>query len=307
MAHIETVSGPIAPQDLGLTLSHEHVLVDFAGADVTGPHRWDRAQVVARMLPYLREAQGYGVRALVECTPAYLGRDVRVLAHLSEASGLHLITNTGLYREPHIPADAFALTPEELAARWIAEWTDGIDGTAVRPGLIKIAVNPGALLPIQRKIVRAAALTHLATGLTIACHTNDAVSAHEALDIVEAAGMDPARYIVVHAHNMPGASEQDALAARGCWLSYDNVGGGGTLDTYLNLVTRALEQGRESRVLISHDAGWYHVGEPDGGAIRPFTAIFSELLPALRARGVDAGLEETLLVQNPARALTIGC
>lgn len=60
-------------------------------------------------------------------------------------------------------------------------------------------------------------------------------------------------------------------------------------------------------MLISHDAGWYHVGEPDGGAIRPFTAIFSELLPALRARGVDAGLEETLLVQNPARALTIGC
>jgi len=306
MPTVQTVRGEVDARDLGVTLSHEHVMVDFVGADRTGPHRWDVDEVVEVMTPRLREAQERGVRTLVECTPAYLGRDVRTLRRLSEATGLHIVTNTGLYREPHVPADAFDLSPEELACRWIAEWTDGIDGTDVRPGLVKIAVNPGNLLPIQRTIVGAAALTHLATGLAVACHTNDAVSAHEALDIVDRAGMDPARYIVVHAQNMPDPVEQDRLAARGCWLSYDNIGGGKGLEVYLDLVARALERGREDRVLISHDAGWYRVGEPRGGAQRPYTAIWDEFLPALAARGVDGRLAHRLLVTNPARALAIG-
>ncbi len=305
MATIQTVRGPIAPESLGMTLSHEHVMVDFAGAAVTGPHRWDRAEVVAKMMPWLLQARERGVRSLVECTPNYLGRDVRVLAALSEATGMHLLTNTGLYREPHVPEDVMSLAPEELADRWIREWEDGIDGTAVRPGFIKIAINKGALVPVQRLIVRAAALTHLSTGLTVACHTNDSPSAHEALDIVERAGMDPGRFIVVHAHNMPGAAEQDALAERGCWLSYDNIGGGQPISAYVDLVALAVERGRAERVLISHDAGWYHVGEPGGGVVRPITAISDEFLPALRRRGLGGPVEETLLVHNPRRAFAI--
>lgn len=305
MAQVQTVLGPIGAGELGLTLVHEHVMVDFIGAAETGPHRWDRDEVVATMLPHLREAQAHGVRALGECTPMYLGRDVHILRRLSAETGMHIVTNTGLYKAPHVPEEVADLSPEDLACRWIDEWRDGIDGTDVRPGFIKIAVNPGLLVPLQRLIVRAAAIAHLATGLTVACHTSDHVAAHEALDLVEEHGMDPARWIVVHAHNIADPDEQDRLAARGPWLGFDGVGGGRGTEYMLGLVTRALERGQEDRVLLSHDAGWYQVGEPGGGQVRPYTALFREFLPALRERGADDGLIDRLLVRNPARALSV--
>jgi len=303
MAYIQTVRGRIDPEALGVTLSHEHVLVDFGEGG--GTRRWDRAEVIAAVTPWLLAARERGVRTVVECTPNYLGRDVRLLVALSEGTGMHLLTNTGLYKEPHLPPGLLALAPEALAARWIAEWEDGIDGTSVRPGFIKIAVNKGPLVPVQRLIVRAAALTQQATGLTVACHTSDAVSAHEALDIVESARMDPGRFIVVHAQNMPSEGEQDALAARGCWLSYDNIGGAPALDAYARLILHALDKGLLGRILISHDAGWYHVGEPGGGVLRPITVILDEFLPLLRRLGMDGALEQTLLVDNPRRAFEI--
>jgi phosphotriesterase-related protein len=70
-----TVKGPIPVSEMGITLSHEHVLVDFIGADSTGYHRWDRQEVMARVLPFLQEIQEYKASTLMECTPAYLGRD----------------------------------------------------------------------------------------------------------------------------------------------------------------------------------------------------------------------------------------
>ena len=162
---VQTVSGPISPDALGLTLVHEHVMVDFIGADRTGPHRWDRDQVVQTMLPYLQALRQRGVTGFVDCSPMYLGRDPLVLARLAELTGLHILTNTGLYKEPYLPREAFDLQARELADEWVREWEEGIDHTEIKPGFIKIAVNPGPLLPIQQTIVRAAAIAHLATGL----------------------------------------------------------------------------------------------------------------------------------------------
>ncbi|MFO0891770.1 MAG: hypothetical protein U0790_21850 [Isosphaeraceae bacterium] len=59
------------------------------------------------------------------------------------------------------------------------------------------------------------------------------------------------------------------------------------------------------RVLLSHDAGWYHVGEPGGGEFRPFDPLFTHLIPALRARGFTAREVEQLTVDNPREAFTI--
>ena len=68
-SQIITVKGRIADKALGRTLSHEHILVDFIGADSTGYHRWQRDSVVAKVLPYLQEVKKMGYQSLVECTP----------------------------------------------------------------------------------------------------------------------------------------------------------------------------------------------------------------------------------------------
>ncbi|MGI6367349.1 MAG: phosphotriesterase family protein [Anaerolineae bacterium] len=316
MGTVQTVMGPVSSTELGLVLTHEHVMVDFAGAEVTGPHRWDRAEVVGIMLPYLTAIARQGVQTLVECTPAYLGRDVELLQQLSAASGLKIITNTGFYKAPHLPAWVFGLEAPELAQRWIAEFETGIEGTLVRPGFIKIAVNPGELEPIQRVIVAAATITALHTGLPIIAHTASAEAAHESLDLVAAGGLDPARYVIAHADQIgrdaaPGQPEWDemiaaheALLQRGAWLAYDGIGWS-PVARHVALVTEMLERGYESQLLISQDAGWYHVGEPAGGSVQPMTALLDEFVPALRSAGVNSRQLETLLVGNPSRLLAV--
>ncbi len=94
---IMTVNGPIAISEMGTTLVHEHVLVDFIGADSTGYHRWDKDEVVEVVTPYLSAIRNLKVNTLIECTPAYLGRDPRILKKLSDRTGMHLVTNTGNY------------------------------------------------------------------------------------------------------------------------------------------------------------------------------------------------------------------
>jgi phosphotriesterase-related protein len=166
-----TVNGPIAPGDMGLTLPHEHVMVDFIGADKVGKHRYRPDDVVSTMLPFIRDVQEQGVRTFVDCTPMYLGRDVEVLWTISGLTGLQIVTNTGQYKEPHLPARTFEVDAEALAEGWIREFEEGIEGTSIKPGFIKTAVERESLAPTQQKVVRAAALTSRATGLAIATHT----------------------------------------------------------------------------------------------------------------------------------------
>ena len=165
-----------------MTLPHEHVLVDFIGAAEVSPDRYDRDEVFRTVLPFVEQFRKLGGQTLVECIPAYLGRDPRLLKRLSQAAGLHLLTNTGYYGardDQFLPPHAFSESPDQLAARWIREWEDGIDGTGIRPGLMKIGVDSGTLSEVDRKLVQAAARTHLKTGLTIAAHTGPAEAAFE--------------------------------------------------------------------------------------------------------------------------------
>ena len=92
-----TVTGRIPVEEMGVSLIHEHILVDFIGADSTGYHRWKRTDVVGRALPFLLEAKEKGVKTFIDCTPAYLGRDPLLLKEMSEKTGIHILTNTGYY------------------------------------------------------------------------------------------------------------------------------------------------------------------------------------------------------------------
>jgi len=305
MAVIETVQGPIAPEALGFALIHEHIMCDFVGARETGPHRWVRDQVVATMAPHLHALRDRGVTGFVDCSPTCLGRDPLILLRLSLLTGLHILTNTGLYKEPYLPQEVFNLSAQALADRWIIEWREGIDGTGIRPGLIKIAVNPGKLLPVQEKIVRAAVITHQATGLLVVAHTGDSVAARQSLDIVEAEGMDPGRYVIVHADQIPEPEVHVELAERGAWLEYDAIGTR-KMEEHVALVSRMLEWGFEDRLLLSQDAGWFHVGEPSGGEVRSYTTIVDEFIPRLMDTGVSDNQVYKLFVQNPRDALSVG-
>jgi phosphotriesterase-related protein len=92
-----SVNGKINVSQLGTALIHEHVLVDFIGADKITPDRWKHEEVIKKVLPYLLEIKARGIQTIVECTPAFIGRDVLLLQKLSRQSGLNILTNTGYY------------------------------------------------------------------------------------------------------------------------------------------------------------------------------------------------------------------
>jgi phosphotriesterase-related protein len=302
-----TVNGPIAPEDLGTTLTHEHVMVDFVGAEAVSPDRYDRAEVFETVLPYLEQVRALGVRALIEATPAYLGRDPFLLKQLADSSGMHLLTNTGYYGavdNQYLPQCAFTDSADSLAARWIREWTDGIDGTGIRPGFIKIGVEVGPLSDVHRKLIQAAARAHLRTGLTIASHTGLAAPARDQLAVLEEEGVNPSAWIWVHAQAEPDSTVYLNAAREGAWISFDGLSAD-NVDRYVELVTLMKAEGLLGRVLLSHDAGWYHAGEPDGGTFRPYDTMLTELLPTLEAAGFTAEEIRQLTVVNPAEAFTV--
>jgi phosphotriesterase-related protein len=302
---IETVLGAVPADSLGTTLMHEHVLVDFIGADRVSRSRYDAEAVAARVRPFLVKARAAGCRTVVECTPAWLGRDPRLLQRLSRETGVNLLTNTGIYGaadDKYVPAAVRRQPAEALAQEWIREAIGGIEGTGVRPALMKIGVDAGPLSDLDAKLVRAAALTHRATGLPIASHTGDGVAAIAQLDLLEVLGVPASAFIWVHAQNEKRSELHVQAAARGAWVEFDGVAED-TIERHVALVRHMRERNQLARTLVSQDAGWYHVGEPNGGTFRPYTTLFTRFLPALRKAGLSAGDEHRLLVANPLAAL----
>ena len=301
---IQTVCGPIAPEKLGFTLPHEHVMCDFVGAEQTGPHRWDRDQVVAVMQPYLEAIHERGIRGFVDCSPDYIARDPLLLARLSKNTGLHIVTNTGLYKEPFLPAYAFTESADQLATRWIAEIREGIGDSGIKAGFIKIAVNPGPLIPIQQKIVRAAARTQRATGAVIASHTASGLAALEQLGILQEEEVDPGRFIFVHADSEVDERYLLQVAESGAWVEYDQLKEEEEVH-YLRLVRNLVNAGYADRLLLSHDEGWYQVGEKQGGEVRDYQYIPTRFVEQMRETGFDEALIHRLTVENPARAFSL--
>lgn len=196
------------------------------------------------------------------------------------------------------------MSPQELADEWIAEFNTGIEGTDVRPGFIKISVDRNdSLIPMHEKLVRAAALTHLETGLTIMSHTGPDKPAFDQLRILAEFGVSPEAFIWTHAQS--GTKDGWIRAARmGAWVSLDNVNEKRIQD-YIENLSALKAAGLLTQVLLSHDSGWYRVGEEDGGQYNGYTTIFTALIPALLQNGFDEEDIEGLLYQNPARAFTI--
>ncbi|MBI4165830.1 MAG: phosphotriesterase [Acidobacteria bacterium] len=306
-AQAMTVLGPVPARDLGRVLMHEHVLGDFIGADQVSPERYDGEEVFKKALPHLEKLKAAGCDTLVECTPVYLGRDAALLCRLAKASGLKIVTNTGYYgaaNDKYVPRFAYSESADEIALRWVREFEDGIPPDNIRPGLMKIGVDSGRLSEIDAKLVRAAARCHKRTGLAIASHTGDGVAAMAELDILKEEAVDASAFIWVHAQSEKDRTIHERAAKLGAWVEFDGVSPA-TTSQHVDLVLHMKHIGLLHRVLISQDAGWYHVGEPGGGEYRGHEFLFTDFLPALRKAGLGEKDVHTLLEKNPAGALAL--
>lgn len=295
---------------LGLFLPHEHLFTDLRGPLVPGYATAEPEAVARVMKPYLAAAHAAGVTALVECSTVGVGRNVAVLQRLAAATPIHLVAPTGVYREAFLPPSLREVSAEALAGEWIRDLTEGIEGTSVRAGFIKIAMSDDGPTALELRNLKAAVLASRQTGAVIASHTVGGALARREMDILESEGLDLGRFIWVHANLEPDPTLHTEAARRGAYVECDAIGAPWQSQAALVDYTLALlEAGYAERILLSHDAGWYDPAQPEGqpesSGIRGYTALVEEFLPALRARGVTNDFLYQMTVTNPIRAFSL--
>ena len=301
MKRLHTTLGALERSQLGLILPHEHVFVDLRTPDQTGYAEADAADVIALMAPQIEAAKARGVTAIVECTTGGVGRRADIDLAVSKATGMPIVIPTGNYREPWIPSWVATASQEELEAWMLSELTEGIEDTGVVAAWIKLSAGDDGITPLETRILRAAARASAKTNAIIGSHTIRGRVVMDQLDIIEEEGGSPSRFISIHTHAEPDFELHKAVAARGAWIEYDNIGHG-TDDAVLALVLKALEAGLGSQLLLSHDLGWYDPAQPGGGVPRPYTHLSDWLLPALRNAGVTEETITQLTHDNPFNA-----
>lgn len=317
---LRTILGDVPADSLGAILPHEHIFTDLRGPQTpdyawlkTGPAS-DFQAVADAMLPLLQAAHEAGATALVECSTVGVGRNIDVLRFIAEKTPVHLVAPTGVYREAFIPDHLLETSAESLAEAWIKDLTEGIDGSQIRAGFIKIAMSDDG--PTHREVrnLKAAAIASSVTGAAVASHTLYGSVARQEMDILETNAMDLRRFVWVHAHAESTLADRLEAARRGAWIELDAIGapwlaspeirGGPIVKMTLDLI----KAGFGSQILLSHDAGWFQPGNPGGkpdDGMRGYTALFEEFLPALEAQGISAETIHQLIVENPRRAFCL--
>lgn len=301
MKLLHTTLGPKRAEELGMILPHEHIFVDLRTPDQPGYAEADAADVVRLMAPEVDSARARGVTAIVECSTGGVGRRADLDLAVSLATGMPIVVPTGNYREPWIPAWVADATEAELEAFMVREMTEGMDGTPVLAAWIKISAGDDGITPLEDRILRAAARAAQRNGAIIGSHTIKGRVVMDQLDIIEAEGYRADRFISIHTQAEPDFGLNLAVAERGAWIEYDNIGN--TPDGPMaDMIVKVLEAGYATQLLLSHDRGWYDPAQPGGGTPMPFTHLSDVMLPMLKQRGIDGETIHQLTVSNPFAA-----
>jgi phosphotriesterase-related protein len=298
---VMTVCGPVEPAALGVTLPHEHVLVDLRHSLSKFDAILDDEELAVDELRTFKEARG---GAIVDMTNTGMGRDVAALRRISEASGIHIVASTGYYTEPYYGAEVYRLTINQLAERFVDELTVGIDGTDIRAGIIaEIGTGRDFINPVEERVFRAAARAQRRTGAAIYTHTYLEQLVVEQLDILGDEGVDLSRVVVGHLGDFRRLDRVYAVAERGANLGIDHIGMSvqQTDRQRAKTVARLVQDGYAGQILLSLDIcaksrlHWYGGGGYD--------YLLTGFVPLLREEGVEEESIRTMLVENPARVL----
>jgi phosphotriesterase-related protein len=299
---VVTVRGPVAPSDLGVTLSHDHVLMDGWSIFRTYSVIIDDEDTAAAELRLYRDAGGGTV-----CDPTNigLGRDPAALRRVSEASGVHIVMGAGWYREVTYPRDLDRRPTDDLADQLVHELTIGVDGTGIRAGFIgEIGTERGRITPLEERVFRAAARAHRRTGCPIVTHTTHfGELALEQLALLAEEGVPADRVIVSHMGDRRDQRPLLAVAASGAWLSVDNLGfvaGYAPLDVRADNIARLWQEGFGPRVLLGNDTCETGQLTVNGGP--GYGNVLQRVWPLLADRGITEAQFRAMTVDNPARA-----
>jgi phosphotriesterase-related protein len=337
----QTVLGPVAAEAMGITLPHEHLLIDFEvmfKEPVTGSERglarqpvglanlgWVRQHFSSNLdnLQLLDEAvardeallfKHAGGQTLVDPTNRGLARDPLALARIARATGLNIIMGSGYYVAAAHPPDMDARTVDGIAREIVTDLTVGVGDSGVRAGFIGEIGTTWPWTDNEKKVVRAAVAAQRESGAALMIHPGR----HERLplqivELVRKEGGDLERTIMCHIERtIADPAVLLELAATGVRLEYDLFGLETSYYPYNPAFDMPNDGERMRQILFLIERG--HLSQilmsHDIAYKHCLTRwggygyhhLLVNVIPRLRGKGADDKIIQTLLIDNPRRA-----
>ena len=320
MGDVQTFSGAASAAELGTTLIHEHVFVGHPELDLNFPHpEWDETELVDAAVAGLERLYELGVRTVVDLTVLGLGRDVVRVAEVAGRVRVNLVASTGYYTADTLPPffhthgpGLLVGGPEPLVEFFLRDIEQGVGGTQVRAGMLKVVTDRPGLTPDVQRVMAAAAEAHQQTGVPITTHTHaPSQNGRDQLDFLTRRGVAPDRLVVGHCGDSEDLDYLRELMDAGATIGMDRFGMEHVLpdEARIATVVALLRLGYADRMVLSHDAAFFSRVTPPSWRAQHVPNWHMEniprrIVPRLRADGATADDLRQMLVLNPARILT---
>jgi phosphotriesterase-related protein len=228
-----TVLGDKPTSEMGLTYSHEHIIIE--DSYVTAAHPEFLLNDVDKISEELKNFYKEGGRTVVDTMPANCGRNILKSVEVSRLSGVNIIVPTGIHLEIYYPKNhwRFSYTEDQLSQLFIADIENGIDQfdysgpnvlrTEHRAGLIKLATGNNPIDKHQEKIFRAVVNAHLETGAPILTHTNFGNQALEQAKLFKKLGANLEHVVLSHVDRAKEINYNKTVLDIGVRVEYDSA------------------------------------------------------------------------------------
>lgn len=298
---LHTVTGLMNAADVGCTMIHEHLILNLTA--VRGDQ--DSALSTDDVRDDMSLLKEHGCNLIVEVSNMGMGRQPLGLVELARRTDIAVIASTGFYKECHYPLHVFTSTAETLAEIFIRDIAEGMDGTAVRAGLIaEIGSSLNEVTAAEQTVFHAAALAHLATGAPISTHCEIGTMGREQLKLFHRFGVDPSRVSFGHQDLNLDMEEQLELLDNGAYIQFDTIGKQAyrpDADRAMNLVA-LLEKGYAEQLMLSCDITRKSHLTRNGGY--GYIYLFRHFIPRLKELGVTDEMLHKMLTVNPRTFLS---
>ena len=315
---VATYAGDRHPDILGTTLIHEHLFVRDQELELSLPFpEWNETAMVERAVEALTRIHELGIDTVVDLTVPGLGRDARLIKRVAARAPVNLIASTGLYGaglplffELHGPGRVID-GPEPLIELFVRDIENGIGGTDVKAGMLKVMSGEEGITPDVARVMTAAAIAHQQTGVPITTHSHPATrSGLQQQAFFRTHGVSLDRVIIGHSGDTEDLDYLCELMDGGSTIGMDRFGMEQVLDDQrrLRTVLELLGRGYVDRMVLSHDAAIYSFVTPPSWRARYSPNWHMEnlprrVLPLLREAGATQAEIDQMLVGNPKRLL----
>ena len=317
MSFIRTMLGDIAPEDLGVTYSHEHLVCRPAYWQERGEEDLllDDPEKTKQDVLLFKAAGG---KSIVDATAVDYGRDPEAVRTISAETGVQIVGTAGFNKsflwQAKMPGrdmtyhEWIEQTPiDDLARFVIGEVETGMNGTDIRAGQVKFGTGYNSINPLEIKTIRAVARAHHATGAPIHSHTESGTMGLEQMRYLREEGIDLCNVCFGHMDRNPDPYMHLRIAETGAYLCFDGIGKikYGPESTRVACVLSLFSHGYGDQVLVSGDTARksYYASYKHGLGLG---YILGTWAPRLTDEANNAGMNgeeivRRIFVDNPKR------